>query len=548
MNVTNGIGAGLKSVGGLVLPMFASARDVRRISAPVRWALHAILLVIILLALYAVHRWQDLDRYLWLPSPSFRNLWLPLLFLLVYVLCWLGRWLWELLGLEQESVVFPDIDQAWQEATRALDKAGIDLTASPLFLVLGQPQGSEEPLLQGIQPRLVVNQAPRRPDAPLHVYANGEGIYFSCSGASLMGRQAELIGAESSTRAAVPAAFHPEESMGGEMFATISPSAQRSSEAIEQIISRAREQGRGADQLVEEERRAIGLLIAADNPAEAPDARPRANLLQNRAEVETCTQRLQYLCRLIAQERRPFCPINGILLVFPIAAGERDDVATQAGLVAQRDLATVRKTLQVRCPVFAMFCDLEAVPGFRALTERLPENQRDRRMGQRFPLVPDVEPSAIAGMLESGVQQIGNRLIPNLVSTLWQTESSGASSLAEAIRSNTELYRLLGGVRDRQPRIARVLTRAVVSEGAPSTMLGGCYLAGTGPDPARDRAFIPGVFRRLIESQDFVSWTAEALAEERNFLLWTRVGYIAVGLLTVVCAAVAGYMLYLRSN
>ena len=56
------------------------------------------------------------------------------------------------------------------------------------------------------------------------------------------------------------------------------------------------------------------------------------------------------------------------------------------------------------------------MPGFRALTERLPESQRDRRMGQRFPLVPDLEPSSIAGMIESGVQQIGNRLIPNLVS------------------------------------------------------------------------------------------------------------------------------------
>jgi IcmF-related N-terminal domain len=262
--------------------------------------------------------------------------------------------------------------------------------------------------------------------------------------------------------------------------------------------------------------------------------------------VEACTQRLQYLCRLIARERRPFCPINGILLAFPIAATGSDDFATQAGLVAQRDLATIRRTLQVTCPVFALFCDMEALPGFHTLNDRLAMNLRDRRMGQRLPLVPDAEPSAIPAMLESGVQHIGNRLIPNMVSALWQTEATGGGSYAEAVRSNSELFRLLGSVRDRQARIARVLTRTVISEGAPPAMLGGCYLAGTGPDPVRDQAFIPGVFRRLIEGQDFVAWTPAALAEERKYRFWTRVGYIAMGLLTAACAVVAGYTLFLN--
>lgn len=538
---------GLRTVGGLLMPMFAPARDVRRVGPALRWVLHAVLFALVVGGLYAAHRWLDLDRYLRLPSPAFRDLWLPLLFVLVYVLCWLGRWLWDVLSPEREASAFPDIDLAWQEAVRALDQAGLDVTASPLFLVLGRPQRSAEPLFRGVQPRLLVGPAPRRPDAPLHVYANREGIYVACPGASLMGRLAAMMTEESFAPHAGPGGDDPD--AGAETFATLSPSSQRSSEAIEQIITRAREQGRGADMLVEEERRAIGLLIASGSQPEAQEeARPRVALLQDRGEVENYTQRLQALCRLIARERRPFCPINGILLVFPIAAGQSDDTATQSGLVAQRDLATVRKALQVRCPVFALFCDLETVPGFRALTERLPENQRDRRMGQRFPLVPDLEQSSIGVMLESGVQQIGNRLIPNLVSTLWQTETAGGVPLAEAVRGNTELYRLLGGIRDRQSRIARVLTRAVLSEGAPPAMLGGCYLAGTGPDQATDQAFIPGVFRRLTESQDFVAWTPEALADERRHLRWVRIGYTALALVTAACAAVAGYALFLTGD
>jgi hypothetical protein len=209
----------------------------------------------------------------------------------------------------------------------------------------------------------------------------------------------------------------------------------------------------------------------------------------------------------------------------------------------------VRKAMQVRCPVFALVCDLETLPGFRELIVRLPQDQRDRRMGQRFPLVPDIEPTAVSSMIEAGVQQIGNRLIPNLVSTLWRIEStSGAAAVAEVVRGNVELYRLLGGVRDRQSRLVRVLSRVALPEGSAPTMLGGCYFAGTGADPARGQAFIPGVFRRLIESQDFVSWTPEALAEERSYHTWARAGWVAIGLITAACVGLAAYVLFPKGS
>jgi hypothetical protein len=554
MNVLKWVGDGLRALGGLALPMFAAARDVRRVSPAVLGLLHALLLAAVLALLAWVHRRLDLDRFLWLPAPGFRGLWLPLLFLTVYVLCWLGRWLWDLLSPEQETSVFPDIDQAWHEAVRALDQAGVDLTASPLFLTLGRPQRGEEPLIQGVQPRMLVAGAPRQADSPVRVYANREGIYVAATSASLLGRQAALL--------AVPAPAEPpgdEADAGGSGvraglgtddgegigFRTLAPATIRASREVEEILARARAEGRDVGHLLEEEKRAIGLLTAAEagGGREEP-ARPRVWLSQDRAEAETYAQRLQHLCRLIARERRPFCPINGALLVVPIAAGQSDEAATQIGLLAQRDLAAVRQALRVNFPVFALVCDLETLPGFRELTARLGGDQRDRRLGQRFPLVPDVERSAIPGMIENGLQQLGNRLVPNLVSTLWRVESAGGGAggtFAEAVRGNVELYRLVGGVRDCQKRLARALSRAVLPEGGPPVMLGGCYLAGTGPDPAREQAFVPGVFRRLIESQDFVSWTPDAIARDQAYSRWTRSGYVALGLLVLACLGVIGY-------
>src|SRR4051794_30181610 len=124
MTLWTRIVGGLRTVGGLLMPMFAAPRDVRRFGPALRWLLHAVLFALVVVVLYAAHRWLDLDRYLRLPSPAFRDLWLPLLFVLVYALCWLGRWLWDLISPEREESAFPDIELAWQEAVRALDQAG----------------------------------------------------------------------------------------------------------------------------------------------------------------------------------------------------------------------------------------------------------------------------------------------------------------------------------------------------------------------------------------------------------------------------------------
>src|SRR5207253_8500431 len=126
-----------------------------------------------------------------------RHGWAPLLFLLIYVLMWLGWWLWKLLQPEEEASVFPDIDEAWAEAVKALEQGNIDITEVPLFLVVGKPAAAEEAMFAAAQLNLTVKQSPRRGDAPLHVYANRDGLYVTCAGACLSGRQAEILAAAS---------------------------------------------------------------------------------------------------------------------------------------------------------------------------------------------------------------------------------------------------------------------------------------------------------------------------------------------------------------
>ncbi len=68
-------------------------------------------------------------------------------------------------------------------------------------------------------------------------------------------------------------------------------------------------------------------------------------------------------------------------------------------------------------------------------------------------------------------------------------------------------------------------------------MLGGCYLAGTGPDGDRDQAFLAGVVRLALEQQNGVRWTGDALADDAAYQWYTRVGYALLAVFVVVVAA-----------
>src|SRR5262249_38059615 len=142
--------------------------------------------------------------------------------------------------------------------------------------------------------------------------------------------------------------------------------------------------------LTEEERQGLRHLMPKDNAERNPVARPRPPLLKRTHEVADSLARLKHLCRLIARDRYPSCPVNGLLVLIPFAATESRDAADQTGEVCRQELTVARQALQVHCPLFALVCDLERIEGFREFEERFPPADRQRRMGRSFPLRPDL--------------------------------------------------------------------------------------------------------------------------------------------------------------
>ncbi len=529
-----------RKLGGLTFPMFARPRDFARFKPATLLGLRAMTLSGVLGCLWVVNgrlhplieeHWHGLDRF-----------WLPLVFLLIYVLLWLVKWYLTQFGPDRQETSFPDIDRAWSEVLQALARAGLPLDEYPLFLVLGRTNGSEEVLFDAAGLHLKVRAQPDRVEAPVRVYAGRDAIYLTCAGASVLGRytasqeDAEFV----QTGPAEPTSL-PGDSVNPGNFQTLTdvqtlgPWNAASPNAPE-ILDRARQAGRGPDQLLGEELRALGRFAAEEKSLDYDGRRSgvRVNSPTDKAEAEIQGARLRHLGQLISRERRPYCPINGILLLIPIAATNSEHSAARVGSLCQRDMSLIRKSMPVRCPVFALVCDLETLPGFSELIQRLPDDQRRRRMGQRFPLIPDVEPMSLPAIFEGGVNWIAAKQLPAQVDQLWRVEAAGESTTTEAVQGNVRLYRFLRQIRERHRRLGRVLSLAMTDEGVPTPMLGGCYLAGTGADARTEQAFIPGVFRRLTENQDLVSWNSELLKQESRYRRWTFQGYITLGILAVV--------------
>ncbi len=508
----------------------------RRVSRVVYTILHILVVVAVLILLYWINQAFDLERVLRSPWRPLNRVWLPLLFLLAYALGWMGWLLFRMLGQEPESADFPDIAKAWSEAMRALAAAGVDPTEAPLFLVLGRPAGSVENLFGAAQLTLQVRNAPVNPDAPLHVYGSRAGIFVTCEGASLLGRVPGLL-APAEAEAAVEEAGPPRELAEGPADGAppTNGEAVHAPVAVTAAVGSSGEQETAAPDA--ESAAAAPLLVEEEEVATVRVRRTQRLLQQNAVDLEQQTRRLKFLCRLVSRRRQPYCPANGILVVLPYAAADNTADAVQVGELCRQDLAAARETLRVHCPIQVLIGDLETAVGFRELAGRFDERQRRQLLGRRFPLLPlfpDGEGGA-AAMIEDGVRWMCLEMAPSLVYRLMRLEEAGGLSLPEATAENARLVQLAGEWRRRRPYLSRLLTRGLATEPGEPPLLAGCHLGATGPDAARDQAFVHDVFRLMIEDQNEVFWSEPALADDRHY---RRVTWLAWAAAAVLAAAI----------
>jgi hypothetical protein len=147
-------------------------------------------------------------------------------------------------------------------------------------------------------------------------------------------------------------------------------------------------------------------------------------------------------------------------------------------------------------------------------------------------------------MLQSLASWVCNAVVSGWVYKKFQLEKPGEVDTAATVRGNARLFQFFEELRGRHNRLATILYRGIAAETWNPLLFGGCYMAGTGSDSAEEQAFVAGVFRRLIDEQDYVSWSDEALQEEATRSHVVRLGYGFLSVLVLAGLALGAYFFY----
>lgn len=487
------------------------------------WIVHVLLVVGLVIGLYAVNRHYHVETELLSPFPRLHPYWLPMLFVLVYLGGWLGWWFFRLLTDPRDGR-YPDIDKAWTAGLKALDAAGIDPTEVPLFLVVGKPATGTADFFASTKLPFAVRAEPRKPGAPVQVYATREAVFVACEGASVLARLATAFAARKPMSVSAPAKVSlPKTPSLGEVDLLDSP------DSPADVIA-----GEPGPPLVDEG------APAAPPGLEEWLPRPGTGELPNipADEADRLSSRLKYLCELIADRRRPFCGANGIVWLLPVAGTESEAAADQTSAAVRADQVAAQAGLQVLCPAVAVVCDAQELTGFRDLVRGLPDDLvRGRLLGRSFPLAPGVPPSERPGVLFAGIDWVARSLVPGVAYQRFGSEAEGNGERWSV--ANARLWALVSELYQRRAAVTRLVGQGIADGADRPPMLAGAYLAGTGPDE-RDQAFAAGVVQQLISLQNNVAWTDAAVREETDYRRMAAVGY-AAALALVIAVVTFGY-------
>jgi hypothetical protein len=491
--------------------LLSSGKRVFGLSLPARAALLVAIVLIVCVVVSLVVFSGTPNRLFWISKIQARY-YLPTLALLVIVIPLL---VYHVLRMWLEGNVSPyaDIDAAWKAGVAELERRNLDLSQTPLFLVLGSSgEEQERALFDAARLSLNVREVPVGP-AALHWYANPDGIYIVCSGVGSLSRIAALgRAAAAAPGRTIPEAPAPEP---GGLYKTFvgDPAAQARASVVEPPSAPAAppppaEPG-SSDGLRKTMMISSDVLSKLKMGAAAPVAEQRMVQLPPEEAIQQ-DRRLEYLCHLIRRARQPLCPANGILTVLPYQVIRRSD--REAGGVQQavtRDLARIRKVFQLRCAVTAVLGGLEEEAGFRELVRRVGRDKAaQNRFGKGFSLGNPPDGDRLAALCAHACGAF-----EDWVYSLFR-ETGGLSK-----PGNSRLYALLCRVRhDVRARLEMLLAAAYssdpqsVGDGEP-LFFSGCYFAATGVTEDR-QAFVKAVLEKLPQEQAELQWTKEALRQD----------------------------------
>lgn len=415
---------------------------------------------------------------------------------------------------------YPDIDDAWKAGLQALRDQGIELSRTPLFLVIGAGAESFSNQFHSAA-RLAtrvegVSSGPR----PIQWFADSDYIFLHVSGASSLSQLAK-----NRLKADAPAAAGGNKSTPNYMQ-TIrgdSPASSPASPSVSKVsASPAVTPAKPAP--------ANYLRTLVPGASELPNepAPVRAEITQH--ELDLYADRLEYVCGLLRKNRYPVCPINGVVTLLPFDSVEH--FHDQAQLALHHDLKTVGSQTGMRFPVTTLVTGIENEIGFKELMRRFSKEETERgRLGSKY------------GNGDTDVWT------PVTVERARHLAKSACRNIEDNIRQffgredalqrpgNGKLFTLLSKIRGAfGNRIETLCSNGLVES---SAMIVGCYFVALGEQPGQ-QGFLESVVReKVIGNRGKLAWNPRVIKENQGFTILSA-WFALVALLSV---AALGFML-----
>jgi type VI secretion system protein ImpL len=218
--------------------------------------------------------------------------------------------------------------------------------------------------------------------------------------------------------------------------------------------------------------------------------------------------RLEAVCRLV-RSVQPDCPVlRGVVLLFPRTwAGQPDSVKWAAAV--RDDLRTLQRVLEIRCPVFVVFPEMESAPGFPEFVRRMSNPLRQSRCGFAVP-----SSQVFSGeLVQRGLVWMSSWFHG------WALSLMSDDLLNQA--GNNRLFCLDLEFRRYRKRFRALLEAALTTPRESDPVLfRGCYFVATGSPPDH-QAFAAGLLRgargRVFAEYLATEWTADAQANDRYY-------------------------------
>lgn len=435
---------------------------------------------------------------------------LPIFLVLIPVITVLSFIFTHLL-MQKEVSRYPDIDMQWNEGLQQLVQQGIDISDTPIVLVLGAEDGKMVgQLADSIAGTFPVNTSATAGQG-LAFLANPNVIYVfanGCNRLSKLSLNRQVASAPVSADRGNPKRGSRVATATLDNDSSMDERNANDREDLGEPIESRRVPKFGGSKNLEtlEEDPAMEAVSAPVTLVAGVESKLNAE------EQALFGDRLQYLVSLVCKTRYPVCSANGLLVLLPYELVEMSASATQLAL--QEDMRVLQENLRVRVPAIALVTEMDKHDGFVEMIDRLGlDKVRFARFGKGCETLGEASKMRLQAVVMHAVASFEKRIYELF-------------ARAETMRKKTngKLFSFMARLRQKFEQNLVVIISEGFGQNEPGKdpanepmFFSGCYFAATGDAPEK-QAFVAAVFEKLIENDaGLLEWNSMALKEDQSY-------------------------------